>query len=88
MNSCAAEMVKAWEEEKRSVTMTNREWSKLTSYIIMSANFRKREAEAWEELSTEKKDDGTPVYEHAASNAEYWRELDAKLEEIRRKIDG
>ena len=70
------------------MTMTNREWSKLTTYIIMSANYRKREAEAWEKLSTERNDDGTPRFQHAASNAEFWRKMDARLEEIRRKIDG
>lgn len=82
------ERLEAWEKEERAVTLTNNEWSKLTTYIIMSANFRKREAESWEKLSTEKKDDGTPRFQHAASNAEYWREMDAMLEQISRKIDG
>lgn len=82
------ERLEAWEKEERTVTLTNNEWLKLTTYITMSANFRKREAESWEKLSTEKKDDGTPRYQHAASNAEFWRETDAMLQEISRKIDG
>lgn len=41
-----SEVLEAWENESRAVTMTNREWSKLTTYIIMSANYRKREADA------------------------------------------
>ena len=70
------------------MTLTNNEWSKLTTYITMSENFRKREAESWEKLSTEKKDDGTPRFQHAASNAEFWREMDAILKQIGQKIFG
>ena len=88
MNTCTTEMVRAWEKESRTITLTNAEWNKLTTYLIMSANYREREAEAWEKLSTETKDDGTPKFEHAKSNAEFWKDMDAKLKQIREKIDG
>ena len=84
----AEEALEAWGKEERSVTLTNDEWSKLTVYILMTTQHRKREIETWERLSTEKKEDGTPKFENAKSNAEFWRETDSVLEQIKRKIDG
>lgn len=77
-----------WEQEERAVTLTNREWTTLISYILMTTNYRKGEREAWERLSTEKKEDGSPAYTHAAGNAEFWRDMDATLETIKRAIDA
>lgn len=79
--------VEAWERKERSVTLTNAEWTKIITYILMTTKSRQGEAEAWEKLATEKKDDGTPRYMNAAKNAEYWRELDATLEKIRQKLE-
>lgn len=77
-----------WEQTPKTVTLTNAEWSTLTTYLLMSTRHRERELEAWEKLSKEKNPDGTPRFENAESNAEYWREMIAKLEQIRLKIDA
>lgn len=76
-----------WENTLRSVTLTNEQWNTLTCYILMTTQHRKGEREAWEALSKELKDDGTPRFEHAASNAQYYAELDAELEKIKEIID-
>lgn len=80
--------LKEWKERERAVTLTNDQWTTLTCYILMSTQHRKGEREAWEKLAAEKNDDGTPTFKNAASNAEYYAELDAKLDAIRAAIDG
>ena len=77
-----------WEQTPKTVTLTNDEWLALTTYILMSTGYRERELEAWEKLSKEKKPDGSPRFENAESNAEYWRDMIARLEKIRLKIDA
>ena len=79
--------VEIWENTERAVTLTNEQWNKLTCYILMTTQYRKREREAWEALSKELDDDGTPRFKHAASNAQYYAELDADLEKIKEIID-
>ncbi len=77
-----------WEKTPKSITLTNEQWSGLTIYILITTKFREREAEAWEKLAAEKNPDGTPRYQNAAGNAMFWREMTARLEEIRLKIDS
>lgn len=72
---------------EKCVTMTSEELSMLRTYILLSTGYRKGEAEAWERLSTETNDEGAPRYKHAASNAGFWREMDATLDQILKKID-
>ena len=63
-------------------TLTAEQCSKLSLYILMTTKTREGEAEAWEKLAEEKKEDGSPKYIHAADNAQFWRELDADLRKI------
>lgn len=79
---------KEWGQISKAVTLTNDEWSTLTTYLLISTGYREREREAWEKLSREKKQDGSPRFENAESNAEYWRDMIAALEQIRLKIDA
>ncbi len=72
----------------KTITLTIDEINTLACYILMTTNYRKKEAAAWDELAKEKKDDGTPKFEHAADNAKYWLELEDKLTEIREKMEG
>jgi hypothetical protein len=76
-----------WERTPRAVTLTNDQWSILTCYILMTTQHRKCEREAWEKLSEEKREDGTPRFPNAADNARYYGELEDKLTAIRLKID-
>ena len=80
--------LKAWGQEERSVTLTNEQWNKLVCYIHLSHGFREGEVKSWEDLAKETKSDGTPVFKHAASNAEFWKEMIAFLELIKPKLDG
>ena len=74
--------------DTKAVTLTNEQWNLLSCYIIMTTNHRKGEANAWRELSQELKEDGTPRFTHAASNAQYYEELEDRLTEIRHIIDN
>lgn len=82
-----AESQRIWDKQEKAVTMTREQWNTLTTYLLMSTQHREGEAKAWAELSKEKKEDGSPKYKHAASNAEHWREIVADIEKIRKKID-
>ena len=55
---------------------------------VICQKTREGEAEAWEKLAEEKKEDGSPKYIHAADNAQFWRELDADLRKILRDLEG
>lgn len=65
------------------VELTNEQVNTLVCYILMTTQHRKREREAWEELSKEMNEDETPKFKNAKSNAEYYADLEFKLEEIR-----
>lgn len=74
-------------KNEKTVTLTREEWCKLTTYILMTTQYRKGELEAWERLSQEKEEDGTPTFKNAESNAEFWRGMIEMIEAIRIKID-
>ena len=73
--------------DRREVTLTEDEWTDLTTYILLTTKHRVAEAEAWEKLATETNPDSSPKFPHAADNALFWREMSAKLERIRKQID-
>lgn len=68
-----------WERQERAITMTNEEWNKLACYILLTAQHRQEVRESWASLASE--------YRSAASNAEYWAEMDAFLDRLKDKID-
>ncbi len=78
---------KSEQPERRAVTLTEDEWTELTTYILITTKHRVSEAEAWEKLATEKNPDGSPRFPKAADNALFWREMTHKLERIRKQID-
>lgn len=77
-----------WLTKEKTVTLTRGEWSTLTTYILMTTNYRKEEASAWERLSHEKNEDGTPRIKAAESNMRFWQEMNHNLDLIRKKIEG
>lgn len=79
--------VKAWEQEEKTVTLTNGQWCKLSCYLLMTTRHRQQEREAWEAMANDKNADGSPMFPHAASNAQYYAELEKELEEIRKRIE-
>ena len=72
---------------KKIITMTLEQATTLVFYLLMTTNHRKGEREAWERLAAEKKEDGTPRFPNATSNAEYWMDLENEIEAIRKIID-
>ncbi len=85
--AAVAEKLRQWEQQEKTVTMTQKQWGILVNYLLMSTKYREGEADTWAQLAGEKKEDGSPKYKHAAENAEYWRQLMADIEEIRKKIE-
>ena len=82
------EWFKEGEETPRSVTLTNKQWGRLTTFLLMSTEYRKGEADAWARLATGKNEDGSPRFKNAESNARFWKETCTMLDEIRVAIDG
>ena len=80
--------LKEWQQKTATVTMTNEEWSLLSTYLLMSTNHRKGEAEAWAKLATEKDENGEPTFKNAASNAEFWQEIITGMEKAIKTIDS
>lgn len=76
------EPAKPWEEQERIVTLTNELCSMLQCYILMTTNHRKDEIKAWEELAQEKDENGAPKFKNAASNAQFWRDMEIQLQQI------
>ena len=77
-----------WEARERAVTLTNKQWSKLTSYLAMSSHGMEQSAESWARLSQKRDDGGNARFPNAAGNAEYLMELNASVEAIRKTING
>lgn len=79
--------VKAYEEQERTVTLTNDLWLSLEMYLLMTTKHREEEAATWRKLSQEMEEDGvTPKFKNAASNADYWDEQLKKLSIIEKAV--
>ena len=72
--------------DKQTLILTSEEASKLLSYILITTQYRQKEAAAWDSLSDEKNEDGTTKFPNAKSNADWWREMDAALDGIYKKL--
>lgn len=79
--------MKNWENTKRTVTLTNAQWTRLSTYILMTTQYRNAELDAWKSMQKEKNDDGTPVFKNANNNIKFWRNTIKILEEIQKTID-
>lgn len=72
----------SWEQQSKAVTLTNELCSTLQCYILMTTNYRKGEIEAWEKLAQETDENGAPKFKNAASNAQFWRDMEIQLQQI------
>lgn len=70
-----------------TITLTGKQAMLLTTYIIISNNYRKGEIKACSELGQEKTADGKLRFPNLASDAEWWIHMHYELERIRRIID-
>lgn len=69
------------------IEMTRDQLNTLVFYILTTTKYRKSEAEAWSELANETDENGQPKYPNAKSNAQYYQDLECKLEEITKILD-
>lgn len=77
-----------WEERQVAVSLTNKEWSRLRCYLLMTTHYREDEMEACKRLSEEREPDGTPTYPNMASNAQFWKDMIDLIEFVGNKIDA
>jgi len=70
----------------RTVTLTQDEWRALDTFLLFTHSYGKQEQAIWERSATEMDEDGKPLYKNAAANANYWRELNATMERIKKEI--
>lgn len=72
----------SWEEQPKTVTLTNELCSTLQCYILMTTKHREGELKAWEELAQETDGNGAHKFKNAASNAQFWRDMEPQLQQI------
>lgn len=72
----------SWEQQPKTVTLTNELCSTLQRYILMTTKHREGEIKAWEELAQETDENGAPKFKNAASNAEFLRDMEPQLQQI------
>ena len=72
---------------KKNITLTHEQSVTLTTYLLMTTNYRKGKREAWEKLATEIGEDGKLRFPNAPGNAKFWADTERELEEIRKIID-
>lgn len=76
------EPAKPWEQQPKTVTLTNELCSTLQCYILMTTKHREGELKTWEELAQETDENGAPKFKNAASNAQFWRDMEIQLQQI------
>lgn len=72
----------SWEQQPKTVILTNELCSTLQCYILMTTKHREGELKAWEELAQETDENGTPKFKNAASSAQFWRDMELQLQQI------
>lgn len=77
----------SWEQQPKTVTLTNRLWNILQFYILSNTQDRKERLKAWEELAQETDENGEPKFKKAASNAEFLRDMELQLQQILKALD-
>lgn len=77
----------SWEQQPKTVTLTNELCSTLQCYILMTTKHREGELKAWEEMAQETDENGAPKLKNAASNAQFWRDMEPQLQQILEALD-
>lgn len=87
MSNREEKCLQEWEQEKKTITLTNEQWSSLTMYLNMSRTYREGEKEAWEKLAEELDNEGNPKFKNAESNAKFWKKMNETIKDIKAKVD-
>ena len=72
----------SWEQQPKTITLTNELCNTLQCYILMTTKYRESELKAWEELAQETDENGASKFKNAASNAQFWRDMGPQLQQI------
>ena len=72
----------SWKQQPKTVTLTNGLWNDLQVYILMTTKHREGFLKAWEELAQATDENGAPKFKNAASNAQFWRDMEPQLQQI------
>lgn len=70
----------SWEQQPKTVTLTNRLWHILQFYILSNTHNREERLKVWEELAQETDENGEPKFKNAVSNAEFLRDMELQLQ--------
>lgn len=77
-----------WTDKKRSITLTNGEWSRLSVFLLMSTHFREQERDGWRKLAEERDEFGNVVFRNAESNADFWQSQIDLIAKVQTAIDA
>nr|DAN88710.1 MAG TPA: hypothetical protein [Caudoviricetes sp.] len=77
----------SWEQQPKTVTLTNRLWHILQFYILSDTHNREERLKVWEELAQETDENGEPKFKNAVSNAEFLRDMELQLQQILKALD-
>lgn len=81
------EEVARWEQQQKTVTLTNRLCNTLQCYILMNEVQRKEEIKSWEELAREKDENGARKFRNAIDNAQFLRGMEMQLQQILKALN-
>ena len=79
---------KCWEDEKRAITLTNHEWSRLSVFLLMTTHYREEERDGWRRLAEERDENGCKVWRNAEKNADFWQEQIDLIRNVQAAIDA
>ena len=77
-----------WKDKKRSITLTNGEWSGLSVFLLMTTHFREQERDEWRKLAEERDEFGNVVFRNAESNADFWQSQIDLIAKVQTAIDA
>lgn len=67
---------------KVTLELTEEQADELFGYLVLTANFREKEREAWESLGKRQSIDGTLQFPNAPNNAEFWKKQNETIEKV------
>lgn len=71
-----------------NVPLTNKMRGDLTCFLLMTTKYREGERNAWENLSKELEQDGTPKFPNAKGNIKFWESMIEEIETIIHILDN
>jgi len=72
----------------KAITLTEEQAATLTTYILITTQYREREIEASARLGLKTNDDGVIKYPNMLANAEWWRITHRELAGIVAQVDN